>query len=395
MAGRQLDDLTQEEKAKLVNKVLDRKNGIIADDWGEIAREFGLSINSNTLRKAATGVRLVDEAGLLNECGDLSGGYVERQKLRDLTRKVNEMYRTESRSELLRETVFEAVRSLQRYYPPVMMDRPYCKAEDRCLVVAAGDFHYGADIHVRGLMGEVINDYDHKVFEERMWKLRSEIIAILEKEDLNYIHVCLVGDLLDGILRQSQLMRLEYGLVESTMKLAEFMAGWLNSLSSFAFVEVHAVMGNHSEVRPLKSKNREFEEENLEKIIMWFLKARLEDNANIYVDEDCSMQKFIDIKGYKFLLLHGDGDKNISSIAQEAVNMYAKPIDFFICGHTHSEREYPMGVTDGGSSVIVRVPSLCGIDKYAQSRGYRSEPGAIAMVIERGYGRRCVYPIRL
>ena len=86
MAGRQLDDLTQEEKAKLVNKVLDRKNGIITDDWGEIARECGLSINANTLRKAATGVRLVDEAGLLNECGDLSGGYVERQKLRDLTR---------------------------------------------------------------------------------------------------------------------------------------------------------------------------------------------------------------------------------------------------------------------------------------------------------------------
>lgn len=54
-----------------------------------------------------------------------------------------------------------------------------------------------------------------------------------------------------------------------------------------------------------------------------------------------------------------------------------------------------MGMTDDGNSVIIRTPSICGVDKYAQSRGYGGKPGAIAMVIERGYGRRCVYPINL
>ena len=32
---------------------------------------------------------------------------------------------------------------------------------------------------------------------------------------------------------------------------------------------------------------------------------------------------------------------------------------------------------------------------YAQRLGYGGQPGALAMVIERGYGRRCSYPIIL
>lgn len=42
----------------------------------------------------------------------VSDGYVERQKIRDLTNRVNEMYRSESRSELLREAVREAIKDL-------------------------------------------------------------------------------------------------------------------------------------------------------------------------------------------------------------------------------------------------------------------------------------------
>ena len=69
------------------------------------------------------------------------------------------------------------------------------------------------------------------------------------------------------MLRQSQLIRLEYGIVESTMQLSEFLASWINAISIFAEVHVYSAMGNHSEIRPLRSKNREFEDENLEKVM--------------------------------------------------------------------------------------------------------------------------------
>lgn len=325
----------------------------------------------------------------------LSQGYVERQKLRDMTRQVNSMYRTQSRSELLREEIVEAVKNLP-LFSLTTYNEPLNKSnEDKAIVVGLGDFHYGADIHVEGLKGETLNEFNHNVFEQRMEKLFHEIVEIILDEDVHEVHLMLVGDLIDGILRQSQLMRLEYGLVESTIRLSEYMAFWISELSEYGEIYVHSALGNHSEIRPLKSKNREFEEENLEKIIMWYLHARLDNIDNVYVDEDCKRHTLINVKGFNFLILHGDGEKNIPLLAQEAINMYSHPIDFFVCGHRHKEQEWPMGMTDAGNSVIIRVPSLCGTDKYAQSKGYNGKPGAIAMVIEKGYGRRCVYPIQL
>ena len=390
---RSFDELNVAEKAKLVKVIAQKKNGQIDEDWSEICADFDLDINSETLRKAGVGIKLASDAQMLSEQKeDVSNGYIERQKLRDLNNKINTLYRTESRSELLRETVKEAVANLPNIDVPEVRSRI---ENEKTLVVALGDFHYGADICVHGLRGEVINRYDHEVFEERMAQLHKEIVKILKKEYIEKVNIFLVGDLIDGMLRQSQLMRLEYGVVESTMRLSEYLAIWLNKLSKSAMVEVFAVTGNHSEVRPLKSKCREFEDENLEKIVVWYLQERLRDNENIEVNFACNKYLLTEIQGFSFLLLHGDGDKAISQIARETVNMYSEKIDFFVCGHKHREEEIPAGTTSDGNSVVIRTPSLCGVDSYAQSRGYCGKPGAIATVIERGYGRRCVYPINL
>lgn len=390
-----LDELGRNEKADLVRQIAAKKQGTIDEDWTEICARFDLDLNAETLRKAGVGIKLAADADMLGGAHtDLSFGYVERQKIRDLTKQVNAMYRTESRSELLREAIVEAVKNLPTFSLTTYI-APVSDEDDRALVLVMGDFHYGADIHVEGLKGETLNEYNHTIFERRMEKLFHETAEIILAENVHEVHLMLVGDLIDGMLRQSQLMRLEYGMVESTIRLAEYLAFWISELSAYAEIHVHAALGNHSEIRPLKSKNREFEEENLEKIIMWYLHTRLKDYENIFVDADCKKHTQIDVQGFSFLILHGDGEKNIPLIAQDAINMYAQPIDFFICGHRHREQEWPSGQTDAGNSIIIRVPSICGTDKYAQSRGYSGKPGAIAMVIERGYGRRCVYPIQL
>lgn len=395
--SRSLEELSIEEKRNLIKQIEQKKQGLIDEDWSEICDHFDLSINADTQRKAGVGIKLVADASMLN-CvetqEDLSNGYIDRQKMRDLTRQVHGMFRTESRSELLRETVREAVANLEPIdiCPTIQM---HPTQDDRSLVLALGDFHYGAEINVTGLRGEIQNHYDHVVFEERMERVLMNVMAILKREMVEDVHVFLVGDLIDGMLRQSQQMRLEYGMVESTIRLSEYLAQWLAQLSKYANVHVYAATGNHSEIRPLKSKNREFEDENLEKIIIWYLEERLRENDSIVFYGGAQKYVLTDIEGYSFLLMHGDGEKAIDQIAKDAVNMYSEPIDFFICGHKHKEQEFPMGSTDDGNSIIVRTPSICGVDKYAQSRGFGGKPGAIAMVIERDYGRRCVYPIYL
>lgn len=326
------------------------------------------------------------------DLANIAGDYIERQKMRDLTRQVNEIYRSESRSELLRETIAEAITNLD---PVVIPFSPIHQEGEKTLVVGIGDLHYGAKIKVEGLMGETINEYNSDIFEQRMWKLLNEIESICEKESIGEIAVFLVGDLIDGMLRQSQLMKLQYGMVESTMRLSEFLAQWLNELSIRAMVSVCAVSGNHSEIRPLGSKKGQFEDENLEKIVMWYLAERLYENDSILVQSEVKKLHLAEVRGFNFLLLHGDGEKKIDQIARDAVSLYGKNIDFFVCGHKHREQEMPSGMTSDGNSTIIRVPSICGVDTFANGKGYGGRPGAVATVIEKGYGRRCVYPIQL
>lgn len=396
LQGRTLDELDLKEKELLVNAVLQRKRGESDRDWDDICEEFDLDLNSNTLRKAGIGIKLMADVMEAAERDEGDTGYIERQKLRDLTRNITSVYRAESRSGLLREAIADAIKRL----PPINIETPARVAncendESKTLVLALGDFHYGADIHVEGLRGETINEYNDKVFEERMTKLLYETAAILEKENIDKVEVLLVGDLIDGMLRQSALMRLQYGMVESTIRLSEFLAAWIAELSLFASVGVHGALGNHSEIRPLKAKAREFEDENLEKIIMWYLASRLADHKNIFVDGECKSRCLVEVEGFNFLIVHGDGAKNLAGISESAINLYGEPIDYFVCGHLHKEQEYTVGVSDGGNSVVIRVPSLCGIDRYAQSKGYGGMPGATAIVMEKRYGRRCVYPIIL
>lgn len=321
--------------------------------------------------------------------------------VRDLRTEIRSDLRAESRSQALKEVIAEAIGKLE----PIKIDcnpirhSEEVEANDRSLVVALGDFHYGADITVMGFEGEVVNSYSPSIFDEYMRNLMEQLIDIVIKEQVSNIVVMFVGDLIDGMLRDSQLMRLKLGIVDSTISLSEYLASWLVALAEYTErrVEVYACTGNHSEIRPLGSKARQFEDENMERIIMWFLRQRLMSSSRVLIHPFTDRRVLAKVQGYNFLLLHGDGAsyKTISEIARDTVNLYGKSIDYFVCGHLHNEASIQSGKTKDGQSYIIRVPSFCGMDGYAQSKELGGDPGAIAMVIEKGYGRRCVYPIRV
>ena len=94
-------------------------------------------------------------------------------------------------------------------------------------------------------------------------------------------------------------------------------------------------------------------------------------------------------------MTHGTDIKALENAAQQAMLLYNERIDFFICAHKHREQNAISGYTDSGNSLVLRIPSICGMDQYAQKLGYGGKPGALALVIVAGYGRRCMYPICL
>ena len=84
-----------------------------------------------------------------------------------------------------------------------------------------------------------------------MQKLLSSVIDFINEKHLSKIKVFSLGDELDGILRVSQLMKLRYGVVESTVKYSEYICAWLSELTKYASVEFYSVQGNHTELRQL------------------------------------------------------------------------------------------------------------------------------------------------
>lgn len=400
--SRSIESLNVKEKASLVQEVLDKKTGVLDKDWCDMVMDYDLDCNPETLRKAGVGVKLASDSGMcfpIDSAGtrDVMDGYVERQKLYDLQREIKKDLREQSRSELLRETIRNAIHALPKFDTGDY--RPYKNESDmeHELVLGIGDFHYGAKYVVNGLYDDVINEYNSDIFEKRMMDLIYEVTRIAEIHKPEMITVMIVGDMLDGLLRASQLSRLEYGVVESAMRLSEFICVWLYELSQKTNlpIRVFAVRGNHGEIRPLGSKAGQFPEENMERIVMHYIYERFFDDPAVLVEDyDAPITKMVDVLGYKFLLTHGYGD-NIENLVRDHQNLYDEKIDVVMVGHLHRSETFTAGMSKNGNVLIERVPSLCGIDPYAQSKGYGSPPGATVIVMEKGYGRRCVYPIVL
>ena len=398
--SRRLEQLSKQEMQQIVQEILDRRRGKNDRRWVDVVNDFDLSCTSDDLRKLAFGVRFANDAGMQFDEETQSGidkSFVERQKLYDVQRKIRQDLRELSRTELICECIDKAIEKLPkielRRYPTTRRT----KIKERDLVVGIGDFHYGADFDVKGLYGESINKYNSSVFERRMQDLLNEIIDIVDKENPSQVTVMIAGDMLDGLLRTSQLQRLEYGVIESAMRLSETLTMWLVELENTIEIpiRVYSVRGNHGEIRPLGTKAGQFPEENMERIVMHYLFARFQgSNSVIIAQNDSPMVQVIDVCGYQFLLAHGE-NVNIESLAKDSVNLYQKPIDVFMVGHLHKSQTFSSGIMPATNVYVERVPSLCGVDPYAQSKGYGALPGATIILMEEGYGRRCIYPIVL
>lgn len=394
--GKNIDELGQQEMQMLVKEIIDKKCRHSSKSWIDLVKEYDLDCSTDTLRKIGVGIDLAQTAGMVFDTESqkhIDRGFTERQKLYDIQRDINRNMREFSRTELICESVREAIKLL----PKIEINIPHKKQTKvrKDLLVCMGDFHYGANFSVMGLDGKIINEYDSQVFEKRIGQLLRHIIQICEKENPDQLTIMIVGDMLDGILRASQLQRLEFGVVESSMRFAETFTSWLVKLEESVNIpiRVYAVRGNHGEIRPLGSKAGQFPEENMERIVMHYLYARFEDQTSVLIeDNDAPMTKLIDVCGYKYLLLHGQ-NTDIESMAKDYVNLYQRPIDAFIIGHLHKTQSFTTGIIPDGNVFVERIPSFCGIDPYAQSKGYGALPGATAILVEEGYGRRCVYPI--
>ena len=311
----------------------------------------------------------------------------ERKKLQTEKLEYNRWLREEAREEMVQEKISEAIANLKPLTIPDYKETP---KNNRGAVLCLADAHFNTEFEIKGLWGEILNSYSPEIFIDRMWLLRDKVMDITEREGLSEIHIFGLGDDNDGLLRLTDnLFKLRWGVLESTLIYADFMANWINAISGFVNVKVHMVQdSNHNQLRLCSAPKNAFKGENLSKIILHTLKGRLSDNPCVKIIENPTGYIFADIVGYNIMGIHGEV-KSLKATMDNLTRLYNTRIDFIIGGHKHHSEEY------GFDCEAISVGSIIGIDDYSTSLMRSSNASATMLIFEEGNGLVTKHNIKL
>lgn len=399
--------LTQEKYEQLLKDCSNKVQHIIDDDWSEICARYRLEFNPDTIRKGSQppliGSAFVSEYYKWKESLNLSDSkddkyfkelqtqkrelQKERKKLQTEKLEYNKWLREDARDELIMEKICNSINNLEPMDIPTYIEP---KHNIRGFVLAYGDEHFGVEYELKGLFGDIINSYSPEIFEERMWDLFNQVVEIIQKENIDTLNVFNMGDFNDGILRVSQLMKLRYGVIDGTIKYADFISNWLNELSKYVRIKYQSTNGNHSELRMLGQPKGTFTEDNMGKVVSEFIKIRLKDNPNFTYIENPTGFIYAQVACNTILGIHGEV-KNMKTAIDEFSRIYNVPIQYLLAGHLHHNKTEEIGV----NNEVINVGSIIGIDDYSLSLRKTANASAKLLIFEQNKGKICEYTLKL
>ena len=302
-------------------------------------------------------------------------------------KKAAEFFSGESINGDIIEKICNSISSLPSLDIPLHIPTTY---NSRAYALCFGDEHYGVEYELKGLFGDILNAYSPEIFEERMWNLFNQTIEVIQKENIDTLNIFSMGDFADGALRVSQLMKLRYGVVDGTIKYADFISNWLNELSKYVRVVYQQTNGNHTELRMLGQPKGTFTEDNMGKVVSEFIKARLKDNPNFEYVENPTGYIYAELVGFPILGIHGEV-KNMSNTIKELSSIYGIQIQYLLAGHLHHNKSEEVGV----NQEVINIGSIIGIDNYSLSLRKTANASAKMLIFEQGKGKVCEYTFKL
>lgn len=386
-----------------------KDNGTFEASWEEIAeiinRQFRLSpaeyYASSAYRKAYQYAKRFFEAGVFNDITQenyfekINAAKYDLEREREKTRvEKNELARwnrEQARDEMILEKISEAIKTL----PPMQehkKERPAKQKSEKTYLLCFGDCHYGIEFELKDLKGDAINAYSPAIFESRMEYLKSKVIETIKKEHVEKLNIFEMGDSIQGILRlNSQLLKLRYGIIDSAIRYAEYLAEWLNDLSRYVEIDFQMVEdSNHNQLRICGAPKNAFAEENLSKVIENFIDLRLEKNDRVNVIHNPTGFNFLSIPPYNILGIHGEVN-NLERAINEVSRAYDEDIDYLIAGHVHHKTQKEVGI----NSEVLNIGSVIGVDPYTLSIHKTSSPSASLFIFDEKDGKVCEYTYKL
>ena len=313
----------------------------------------------------------------------------ERVKVSTLRLDLNKTIRNTARFKQWIDEVKEAIKTVKVDIPEYkgINDNNYNK--DYLLTIA--------DIHT-GKKGESLdNYYDLDVLQNRMWQIRDEVVELIKEKQIKTLKILSLGDLIDGLLRASQIQNLQISRAKQTVFIARFLFEWLNSISEYCYIDFKmTTSANHSESRPLDSKRGEFSEDDYEIIIYEWLSDLCKKNPRIKIEGNSIVE--FDILGRECVAMHGhqlDKIKNNKNMLATVSFHRNKQYQYMFIGHLHHTNIKTVGRNELGNKEIIYCPCICGNDEYSDGLWTGASAGSLFIEFNDKQGRRSITDIIL
>jgi predicted phosphodiesterase len=245
-------------------------------------------------------------------------------------------------------------------------------------ILVITDWHIGLIIDdVKG------NSFNLEVAKARISKLKEEAVQYCRMFNVDYLHVCMLGDAIEHTYMRNtnQAFGVELNFAQQVVKSTQLIIELLLDLSQYVFVEYEGIAGNHD--RSNGDKNANIDGDNAVVIINESVKNFIRYNGkNIaYSDNDAFANEIIkEINGKKIKLVHGDEESRNSSL-NDHISMDNVLYDCLVKGHLH----YFNVNEENNGRLVVQVGTLSGTNNYAKKLKCSTEASqAIIIVKENG-----------
>jgi len=255
-------------------------------------------------------------------------------KEQDEKRSIQQQVMVQSRTELIIDSVKEAIEPIKFYDNILYKSIGNNKEEEEAVLIIS-------DVHV----GKVTKSYNIDIFKERLKLVNNRMLRIIELlrngYKINTLHIILGGDIVDGEgIFPTQAMSIDMGVLKQVFQVGvpEFSNMFINLLKYFKKIKIHCVRGNHG-------RNGKFADEtsNWDLALYEACRATTQNYKSIEWDISYYWNNTFKIYDWKFLLIHGHQIKMQLNIPHYGVTNKGMRwqgsmgnFDYLLMGHFHS-----------------------------------------------------------
>lgn len=397
--------LTTETYEQVCKDISDKLEGNNDLDWSEIRDKYDIKCAVDTIRKSSSTIfggqfrteylknqiytnseEFSKEKELDKKLADIRK---ERIKLQTANIERGRVDRNESRQEMYYEYVGSVVNSL-----PLPDFKPILGEEisEINYLVGIADVHYGAKYK------SVNNEYSPEITKERFEYLTGKLIEFVQEKNIGRLSIISLGDLIQGILRLSDLKINDSSIVKATVEICRLIANMLNELSAYTnIVYYHTPSANHTQIRVLNAKASELADEDLEYLMGNYIHDLCANNERITVKLAKEGEGFIEvyIPCNEIIAMHGHQIKNVENAIKDISILHKKFYDTVLLGHYHNGKEIPSHEGVLGDAEVLVSPSFVGSDPYSDSLCKGSKACVKVYGFNKLYGHTETYKIIL